>query len=97
MAVTLAIFAAVQVVMPLWVRPHLIPPSQLIATTQATQATLNGFHGGTALTASIVPGQPDAWVISSGGVNAAGHGQPRLAGWSPSKRTVLVDSHHTWW
>jgi hypothetical protein len=32
MAVTLAIFAAVQVAMPLWVRPHLIPPDRTIAT-----------------------------------------------------------------
>jgi len=28
MAVTLAVFAVVQVVMPLWVRPHFIPPSR---------------------------------------------------------------------
>jgi len=26
MAITLAIFAAVQVAMPLWIRPHLFPP-----------------------------------------------------------------------
>jgi hypothetical protein len=72
MAITLAIFAAVQVAMPLWVRPHLIPPSQTIATTRATQATFNGFHDGTGLTATVVPGQPGAWIISSGAVNAAG-------------------------
>ena len=96
MAVTLAIFAAVQFAMPLWVRPHLIPPSQMTATTQATQATLNGFRGGTALTASIVPGQPGAWIISSGGVNAAGQPVsmlpapcvPRAA--TPAPRTASV-------
>ncbi len=71
MAVTLAIFAAVQVAMPLWVRPHLIPPGQTIATTESTQASLSP-PGGLTLTASIVPGQPGAWIISSGAVNAAG-------------------------
>jgi hypothetical protein len=72
MAVTLAIFAAVQVVMPIWVRPHLIPPNRTIATTEATQANFNDFSGGLTLTASIVPGQPGAWIISSGAVNVAG-------------------------
>jgi hypothetical protein len=66
MAVTLAIFAAVQITMPLWVRPHLISPDQTIATTGSTQANLNDFGGGPTLTASIVPGQPGAWIISSG-------------------------------
>jgi hypothetical protein len=73
MALTLAIFAAIQVAMPLWVRPHLMPPDQTIATTQATQANWNGFYAGPVLTASVVPGQPGAWIISSGAVNVAGH------------------------
>jgi hypothetical protein len=72
MAVTLAIFAVVQLATPLWVRPHLLPPDRTIATTEATQANLTGFSGGPTLTASVVPGQPGAWIISSGGVNAAG-------------------------
>jgi ABC-2 family transporter protein len=71
MAVTLAIFAAVQFAMPVWVRPHLIPPSQMITTTEATQANLMSFRGGLMLSASIVPGQPGAWITSSRVVNAA--------------------------
>jgi hypothetical protein len=66
MAVTLAIFAVAQVPMPLWVRPNIIPPAQTIATIDAA-----GVNFGS-LTASVVPGQPGAWVVSSHAVNAAG-------------------------
>jgi hypothetical protein len=66
MAVTLAIFAVAQVPMPLWVRPNIIPPAQTIATIDAA-----GVNFGS-LTASVVPGQPGAWVVSSHAINAAG-------------------------
>jgi hypothetical protein len=66
MAVTLAIFAAVQVVMPLAVRPHLVAPSH---TTFGIQAA-DQVYG--SLTADVVPGQPDAWILSSQALNAAG-------------------------
>jgi hypothetical protein len=66
MAVTLAIFAAVQVAMPLWVRPHLIPPDR---TTTTIEAARLGFGN---LTATIVPGHPGAWLLSSSAINAAG-------------------------
>jgi hypothetical protein len=66
MAVTLAIFAAVQVAMPLGVRPHLIPPDRTIVSIDAARV---GFGD---LTATIVPGQPGAWLISSTAINAAG-------------------------
>src|ERR1700761_8574917 len=59
MAVTLAIFAVAQVPMPLWVRPVIIPPAQTIATVDGA-----GVNFGS-LTASDVPGQPGAWVVSS--------------------------------
>ena len=73
MAVTLAIFAAVQVATPLWIRPHLIPPNRTIATIEATQSNAFPTGGSTiAVTATSVPGQPYAWLISSGAVNAAG-------------------------
>lgn len=39
MALTLAIFVAVQIAIPMWVRPHLIPPTdQTVAVGQVTQA-----------------------------------------------------------
>ena len=67
MAVTLAIFAAVQIAMPLWIRPYLIPPSRTTATFASVQAVDIGT-----LAATVVPGHPGAWIISSGGVSAAG-------------------------
>ena len=66
MAVTLAIFAVVQLPMPLWIRPDLIPPDQVITTIDAAQVNYSS------LTASVVPGQPSAWVVSSHAINAAG-------------------------
>ena len=66
MAVTLAIFAAAQLAMPLWVRPHLIPPDRTITTIDSAQLDFGN------LTATVVPGQPGAWLVSSGAVNAAG-------------------------
>jgi ABC-2 family transporter protein len=72
MAVTLAIFAAVQVAMPWWVRPNIISPRHTIATVDAAQLNYGG------LTASVVPGQPGAWIVSSHAINAAG--QPVTAG-----------------
>jgi ABC-type transport system involved in multi-copper enzyme maturation permease subunit len=87
MAVTLAIFAAFQIVTPLWIRPHLLPASQRTTTIEAAQAsvisiaTIGPAHASVslptrstmALMATAVPGQPGAWIISSGSVNAAGH------------------------
>ena len=73
MAVTLAIFAAVQFATPLWIRTHLIPPNATITTIEAAQANIFPTGGSTiAAPASRVPGQPGAWITSSGAVNAAG-------------------------
>jgi hypothetical protein len=66
MAVTLAIFAAVQVVMPLAIRPHLVPASH---TTFGIQAA-DQVYG--SLTADVVPGHPDAWILSSQALNPTG-------------------------
>ena len=43
-AITLAIFAVVQIVMPLWARPHLIAPVQV--NTAITATNLNGIKYG---------------------------------------------------
>jgi hypothetical protein len=67
MAVTLVIFAAVQIAMPLWVRPHLIPPRHTTSTFASVQAVDIGT-----LAATVVPGHPGAWILSSAGVDAAG-------------------------
>jgi len=66
MAVTLVIFALAQAPMPLWVRPNIIPPDRVIATTEAAQLSYDG------LIATAVPGQSGAWIVSSGAFNPAG-------------------------
>jgi hypothetical protein len=76
MAVTLAIFAALQVAMPLWVRPNLAPPDRTVRPVTSLGAALPSETGagGTIFTvfALSIPGQPGAWLLSSGPVNAAG-------------------------
>jgi ABC-type transport system involved in multi-copper enzyme maturation permease subunit len=72
MAITLAIFAAVQFITPL-IRPSLFPTRQAVATIAATGANVSlTASPKLAITATTVPGQPGAWIISSDGVNAAG-------------------------
>ncbi len=66
MAITLAIFAAVQLAMPLAVRPHLVSPSHTTAGLYAADQVYGS------LTADIVPGQPDAWILSSQALSPAG-------------------------
>ncbi|HEY6315398.1 MAG TPA: ABC transporter permease [Streptosporangiaceae bacterium] len=73
MAVTLAIFAAVQFITPLWIRPQLFPTSRTVAAIAAAGANVSlRVSPRLMLTASDVTGQPGAWIISSEGVNAAG-------------------------
>ncbi len=66
MAITLAIFAAAQIAMPIGVRPHLIPPDHTVAAIESVDLDFGG------LTATVVPGRPGAWILSSGAINAAG-------------------------
>jgi ABC-2 family transporter protein len=94
MAVTLAIFAAAQLAMPLWVRPHLIPPDRTIVTIDSAQLDFGN------LTATVVPGRPGAWILSSGAVNAAGQPvstlpdacQAAIAGLKPSSPGSCLES-----
>ena len=73
MASTLAIFAAVQFITPLWIRPHLFPTSHTVNTIAAARANVSpSANPKLVLTTSLVPGHPGAWIISSEGVNAAG-------------------------
>ncbi len=70
MAVTLAVFAAVQVAVPLWVRPHLIPPDRTVISGPSFFEAAAMSVG--TLTATTVPGHPEALIIGSGAINAAG-------------------------
>jgi hypothetical protein len=75
-AITLAIFAAVQVIMPNWVRPNLIPPvHSTVALTAATLSNSSVFlpvqdtSGPVTVTVTLT----GAWVLSEGqAVNSSG-------------------------
>jgi hypothetical protein len=73
MAVTVAVFTAVMVAMPLGIRPHLFPP---LHQNVSVAGQFNGQEsvGGDrfALTLDYIPGQPGAWIMDSHAVNAAG-------------------------
>jgi hypothetical protein len=76
MAVTLAIFAAAQVAMPLGIRPNLFPADRTVVPVTSLQGVAFGPSGangtGFVLAALDVPGQSGTWILSSGPVNAAG-------------------------
>ncbi|GAA0965858.1 transporter [Acrocarpospora macrocephala] len=70
MALTLAAFVAVQLAMPLLVRPHLMPP--VTSTFELSHVNGGGFHvqgeGGGPVLISMQPGVPGhagAWVLAS--------------------------------
>jgi ABC-type transport system involved in multi-copper enzyme maturation permease subunit len=72
MAITLAIFAAAQLLTPL-VRPNLFPTSRTVTTIAAAGANVSlRANPRLAFTATTAPGHPGAWIISSEGVNATG-------------------------
>jgi hypothetical protein len=72
MAITLAIFAAVQVAFPLWIRPHLFPAHQVTAALGSYNGSTSVTNRGFAFTVDYLPSQPGAWIVSSGAINAAG-------------------------
>jgi hypothetical protein len=69
MAVTLAVYAAVIIAFPGWVRPHLIPPVQATSTLSLAQIANLPAVGAFGGHLDLVPGSPaappGAWVISS--------------------------------
>jgi ABC-type transport system involved in multi-copper enzyme maturation permease subunit len=72
MAVTLALVAAVQIVMPLALRPHLFPPVQ--NTVALDTANLKGFsiHDRGHIEVEGAPQIPGAWILSNVTVTPAG-------------------------
>jgi len=74
MAVTLAIFAAVQIAMPLLVRPHLLPPVRASsAFNPATLVSLTSGGSGGQLKVTGAVNLPGAWVLDNQTVTPAGH------------------------
>jgi len=72
MAITLAVFAAVQVVMPLWIRPHLITPVHTTTPLNIAALQETGVTGNGRLQVIEPPNIPGAWVYSSQIVTPAG-------------------------
>jgi hypothetical protein len=80
MAVTLAVFAAIQILWPNFVRPHLLPPTRVTRPLSAVSFNGTGdFDNGTLLlqVGSISGLPPDSWYTESHPVDAAG--QPAKA------------------
>ena len=77
MALTLAVFAALQIAMPLWIRPHLFPPDYTITTLNSLSPPVPISFDLTNRTFTITAGgltsQPEAWILSSGAVDASGN------------------------
>jgi hypothetical protein len=74
MAVTLAVFALVQLVMPLWVRPHLITPLRTDAALNVggnLTTEMTGSGGRMTLVGAV--DRPGAWILSNQTVTPAGH------------------------
>ncbi|GAA3703497.1 transporter [Nonomuraea antimicrobica] len=79
MAVTLVLFAAVQVTVPLLVRPHLMPPVSGTFELGPANVTSFGVPAGGSPTVSLepaVPGHPGSWVLSTRLVDGAGRPVP---------------------
>ncbi|MFC4062473.1 ABC transporter permease [Planomonospora corallina] len=81
MALTLAAFVAIQLAMPMLVRPHLMPP--VTGTFELVQANVDGISidreegGGEGESMTIrlrpaVPGHAGAWVLSTGILDPSG-------------------------
>ncbi|GAA3827789.1 transporter [Sphaerisporangium flaviroseum] len=76
MALTLAVFVAIQIAMPLLVRPHLMPP--VAGTFELGRENIDGLGGPKGgslhvfLRTSAVPGHAGAWVLSSELVDPSG-------------------------
>ena len=85
MAITLAVFVAVQFAMPLLVRPHLLPPTR--STIEITASNLGDFQMGPdrRIRVSAKPADTGAWVLSSHTVDASGHAVDSIPP-SPSSR-----------
>jgi hypothetical protein len=83
MAVALAVFVAVQIAMPLWIRPHLITPAQV--KTAITAMNLNGLMAsgpdGPVQELIVSVDQTGAWILSNQTVDTGGNVVGALPSW----------------
>jgi hypothetical protein len=73
MAITLAVFAAVQIVMPLWIRPHLVAPVHAASAFNAANITEISSSNDGSMTVMTAVNLPGAWVLSNQTLTRAGH------------------------
>jgi hypothetical protein len=91
MAVTLAIFAVIQIFWPVLVRQRLIPPVH--GTEPLAAVTFNGIsetnNGQLFLTIGSISGGPGDWVTSDRAVNAAGQAATRAPAACAQQNTFI--------
>lgn len=82
MAVTLALVVAVQITVPLWVRPHLLPAERVVATI--TIDRLDGLNVNPDRSVlSLDTGQRGDWLLSQRTLDGAGRPVSTLPDWFP--------------
>ncbi|MBO0746037.1 MAG: hypothetical protein J2P43_13530, partial [Candidatus Dormibacteraeota bacterium] len=73
MALTLVLFALLQVAVPLWVRPHLFAPDHTLTAINSFEETDVAVADGTfTLIATGWDSQHEGWILSSGAANTGG-------------------------
>lgn len=83
MAVTFAIFVAVQIVMPTMVRPHFATPLRIeaVITARYLSGVDTSGPGGTVRGLQVDVDEPAAWILSNEVVDSAGHTVDTLPAW----------------
>jgi hypothetical protein len=81
MAVTLAVFTLVQIAVPLWVRPHLVPPVQQTVTIADHLDGIRIPEPGGAVQVEVTTGRRGDWILSNDTVDASGHKVSALPSW----------------
>jgi hypothetical protein len=82
MALTLAIFTVVQIIVPIWIRPHLLPPTQQIVTI--ADSNFDGLMRSSpdsAFRLTVNTGNPRDWILSNQTVDGSGHVVGSLPSW----------------
>jgi hypothetical protein len=84
MAVTLAVYVFVQIAMPIWVRPHLVPPVRERVTLSAQTLdgiSLRGDKPGGPVTITAHTANPTDWVLSNRTLDPSGRVVDALPSW----------------
>jgi hypothetical protein len=72
MALTLAVYTLIQIAVPLWIRPHLVPPTT--TTTVISEGTLDGISAdGSGPFEISTHADPRDWILTNQTIDAQGH------------------------